>query len=109
MVEQLRRERVAGTPEGFTLDPIGLPAELRRRLVLGIFAAMGSDAPRGEAVTRLLATLAARRARDAGGGEMRGRPALALHPGAAAPLSACHGPSPAQERAPPPGSFCPQH
>jgi tRNA(Ile)-lysidine synthase len=59
MVEQLRRERVAGTPEGFTLDPTGLPAELRRRLVLGIFAAMGRDVPRGEAVTRLLATLAA--------------------------------------------------
>jgi len=58
MVEQLRGERVAGTPEGFTLDPAGLPAELRRRLVLGIFAAMGRDLPRGEAVTRLLATLA---------------------------------------------------
>jgi len=59
MVERLRRERVAGTPDGFTLDPTGLPAELRRRLVLGIFAAMGREVPRGEAVTRLLATLAA--------------------------------------------------
>ena len=44
-------------PDGFTLDPDGLPAELQRRLVLAIFAAMERPAPRGEAVTRLLATL----------------------------------------------------
>lgn len=59
MVERLRRERVDGTPEGFTFDPVGLPGELRRRLVLAILAAMGRAAPRGEEVTRLLATLGA--------------------------------------------------
>jgi tRNA(Ile)-lysidine synthase len=59
MVEKLRRERVEGGPEGFTLDPAGLPAELRRRLVLAILAAMERPAPRGEEVTRLLHMLAA--------------------------------------------------
>jgi tRNA(Ile)-lysidine synthase len=59
MVEQLRRERVTGAPDGFTLDPVGLPAELRRRLVLAILEAMGRPAPRGEEVTRLLHALAA--------------------------------------------------
>jgi tRNA(Ile)-lysidine synthase len=57
MVERLRRERVEGTPTEFTLDPAGLPAELIRRLVLAILAAMGRPAPRGEDMTRLLATL----------------------------------------------------
>jgi tRNA(Ile)-lysidine synthase len=57
MVERLRPERVTATPEGASLDPGGLPAELRRRLLIGIFAAMGRPAPRGEDLTRLLATL----------------------------------------------------
>lgn len=52
-VERLWQERV----EGFTLDPAGLPAELRRRLVLRLLAAIGGPAPRGEEVGRLLATL----------------------------------------------------
>jgi len=52
-VERLRRERV----DGFALDPSGLPEEFRRRLVVRTLAAMGGPAPRGEAVTRLLATL----------------------------------------------------
>ena len=59
MTERLWRERVEAVPDGFTLDPGGLPAELRRRLVLAILAAMGRPAPRGEAVTRLLVTLGA--------------------------------------------------
>jgi tRNA(Ile)-lysidine synthase len=54
MVERLRRERVEGGREGFTLDPVGLPAELRRRLVLAILADMGRPAPRGEDLARLL-------------------------------------------------------
>jgi tRNA(Ile)-lysidine synthase len=52
-VERLWRERV----DGLTLDPAGLPAELRRRLVLRLLAAIGGPAPRGEEVGRLLATL----------------------------------------------------
>jgi tRNA(Ile)-lysidine synthase len=52
-VERLWRERV----DGLTLDPAGLPAELRRRLVLRLLAAIGEPAPRGEEVGRLLATL----------------------------------------------------
>lgn len=51
--ERLWAERV----DGDTLDPAGLPAELRRRLVLRLLAAKGGPAPRGHAVGRLLATL----------------------------------------------------
>jgi len=59
MVERLWRERVEATPDGHRLDPDGLPVELQRRLVLAVLEAMGRPAPRGEAVTRLLATLGA--------------------------------------------------
>src|SRR5437762_164707 len=78
---RLRRERVTGTPEEFTLDPVGLPAELRRRLVLAVLAAMGRPAPRGEELTRLLATLGAggsatlAEVKCAGGGLWRFTPA----------------------------------
>jgi tRNA(Ile)-lysidine synthase len=47
------RERV----DGHVLDPAGLPAELRRRLVLRIFTSLGAAPPRGEEIGRLLATL----------------------------------------------------
>jgi len=57
MVERLWRERVDAAPDGFRLDPCGLPVELQRRLVLAVLAAMGRGAPRGEAVTHLLGTL----------------------------------------------------
>ena len=53
-VERLWRERV----DDDTFDPAGLPDELRRRLVVRILASLGGAAPRGEAMTRLLATLA---------------------------------------------------
>lgn len=53
-VERLWRERANGA----TLDPAGLPDEIRRRLVIRMLATKGGDLPRGEAVTRLLATLA---------------------------------------------------
>lgn len=59
VVGRLRQERVSATSEGFALDPDGLPAELRRRLVLAILAAMGRAAPRGEDLTRLLLKLGA--------------------------------------------------
>jgi tRNA(Ile)-lysidine synthase len=61
MVDRLRLERVEPVPDGFSLDPRDLPAELRRRLLLAVLAAMGRPAPRGEDAKRLLATL------DAGG------------------------------------------
>jgi len=53
--ERLWHERV----DGVTLDPAGLPAELKRRLVTRLLAAGGGPAPRGDAVGRLLATLEA--------------------------------------------------
>ncbi|MBV9883587.1 MAG: tRNA lysidine(34) synthetase TilS [Sphingomonadaceae bacterium] len=59
MTERLWDERVEAAPELCTLDPAGLPAELRRRLVVGILSEMSGGAPRGEEVARLLATLAA--------------------------------------------------
>lgn len=51
--ERLWRERA----DGATLDPIGLPAELKRRLVLRMIAALGGPVPRGAELGRLLATL----------------------------------------------------
>jgi tRNA(Ile)-lysidine synthase len=57
MIERLRPERIAATPDGLSLDPAGLPDELRRRLILTLLAMMGRSAPRGDDVTRLLATL----------------------------------------------------
>lgn len=53
--ERLWRERA----DGAILDPIGLPAELRRRLVLRMIAALDGPAPRGAELARLLATLEA--------------------------------------------------
>jgi tRNA(Ile)-lysidine synthase len=57
--QRLWDERVAADGPGFSLDPTGLPAELRRRLVLAILAAIGGPAPRGEEVARLIAALEA--------------------------------------------------
>jgi tRNA(Ile)-lysidine synthase len=56
-VERLIEERVRAAPGGVTLDPAGLPPELLRRLLLRLLAP--TDAPRGDAVQRLLGTLAA--------------------------------------------------
>ncbi len=57
--EGLWRDRVEGDARRFTLDPSGLPAELRRRLVVEVFRAMDRPAPRGEDVARLLPRLEA--------------------------------------------------
>jgi tRNA(Ile)-lysidine synthase len=54
---RLFEERVARHGDGFTLDPSGIPAELRRRIVLRLLRD-SPDPPRGDAVQRLLATLA---------------------------------------------------
>jgi tRNA(Ile)-lysidine synthase len=59
-VERLIEERVEAVPGGASLDPADIPPELRRRLLLRILALLlPADAPRGDAVQRLLATLAA--------------------------------------------------
>jgi tRNA(Ile)-lysidine synthase len=55
-------EQVTGT----SLDPDGLPAEIVRRLVLRIFAALG-EAPRGPELARLIAALRDGRAATLGG------------------------------------------
>ena len=59
MAARLWEERIARRGDGFAFDPAGLPAELRRRLVLSILAAIGGGTPRGDEATRLLAALAA--------------------------------------------------
>ncbi len=58
--ERLAGERVAPAEGGLALAPAGLPAELRRRLLLRVLATLGPAVPpRGEAVQRLLVTLEA--------------------------------------------------
>lgn len=61
MVARLWDERVAAPGEGaLTLDPADLPAELLRRLIVAILRALDPPAaPRGAALTRLAARLAA--------------------------------------------------
>jgi tRNA(Ile)-lysidine synthase len=56
--DQLAAERILGSGPEMGLDPSGLPAELRRRLVLRILRHIAPDAaPRGEETSRLLAIL----------------------------------------------------
>ena len=56
--ERLFEQRMRPDPEGLRLDPTGLPAELRRRLLLRALRRLEpAAAPRGEEVSRLLATL----------------------------------------------------
>ncbi|HYJ52021.1 MAG TPA: tRNA lysidine(34) synthetase TilS [Allosphingosinicella sp.] len=57
--QRLWTERVTAEDEGFSLDPAGLPDELRRRLVLAVLTAIGGSVPRGAEVMRLIATLEA--------------------------------------------------
>ncbi|WP_194744597.1 tRNA lysidine(34) synthetase TilS [Thermaurantiacus tibetensis] len=52
---------------GWELDPEALPGELRRRLLLKGFAALGAPAPRGPALARLIASLEAGRRATLGG------------------------------------------
>jgi tRNA(Ile)-lysidine synthase len=61
-VERLIAERVEAAPGGLAFDPEGVPAELRRRILLRLLSLLvPADTPRGDAVQRLLAAL------DAGG------------------------------------------
>jgi tRNA(Ile)-lysidine synthase len=57
--ERLWAERGRNEQGKYRLDPSDLPQELRRRLLLKALGALGAEGPRGEAVQRLLATLAA--------------------------------------------------
>jgi tRNA(Ile)-lysidine synthase len=55
---KLADERILGAGPELELDPSGLPSELRRRLVLRILRRIEPDAaPRGDELSRLLATL----------------------------------------------------
>lgn len=56
---RLAQERIREAEDGAVLDPAGLPAELRRRLVLDLLGRLGAEAPRGEALQRLLTALEA--------------------------------------------------
>lgn len=59
-VERLIGERVEAVQGGLAFDPEGIPAELRRRILLRLLALLvPADPPRGDAVQRLLATLGA--------------------------------------------------
>ncbi|HEX8669891.1 MAG TPA: tRNA lysidine(34) synthetase TilS [Allosphingosinicella sp.] len=58
-VDRVWGERVRRNGSGYDLDARALPQELRRRLALRILAALGAEAPRGEALQRLLGALAA--------------------------------------------------
>ena len=56
--DQLFEERARAEPGGLSIDPSCLPAELVRRLVLRALRCIAGDAdPRGEELSRLIATL----------------------------------------------------
>ena len=56
--DKLADERITGSGPKLGLDPSGLPPELRRRLVLRILRRIAPEAaPRGDELSRLLATL----------------------------------------------------
>lgn len=65
--------RAEVTARAVLLDPEGLPAELRRRLLLCALSALGAEPPDGPAVARLLAALEAGRAATLSG--LAARPA----------------------------------
>lgn len=53
----LRDSRLARDGEAVTIDPAGLPRELRRRLLLAAFAELGAPAPRGPDLSRAIDAL----------------------------------------------------
>nr|WP_301286966.1 tRNA lysidine(34) synthetase TilS [Sphingobium sp. OAS761] len=59
-VEDLAKQRVLPTGDGWSLDPAGLPREYLRRLLLRMIACAEPEAkmPRGEALDRAIATAA---------------------------------------------------
>jgi tRNA(Ile)-lysidine synthase len=74
-LERLLEERLQAPKSGFTFDPEGLPAELRRRALLRILLMLAPAAPpRGDAVQRLLAALEAGKTATLAGVKCEGGP-----------------------------------
>lgn len=60
MTDQLANARIRVEGEGMTIDPTGLPAEIRRRLLIGAIARLDpAAAPRGTETDGLIARLSA--------------------------------------------------
>jgi len=57
MVQSLALGRVTDDTDALRVDPRGLPAELRRRLLLHAFARFGASEPRGADLTRAIGAL----------------------------------------------------
>jgi tRNA(Ile)-lysidine synthase len=80
-VERLIAERVDALPGGLAFDPGDVPAELRRRALLRLLAFLvPADAPRGDALQRLLAALDAGETATLAGVKCRGGPIWRLTP-----------------------------
>jgi tRNA(Ile)-lysidine synthase len=74
-VERLIEERVESVRNGLAFDPEGVPAELRRRALLRLLVLLApADAPRGDAVQRLLAALDAGETATLAGVKCQGGP-----------------------------------
>lgn len=79
--EQLIAERTGSVRDGLTFDAAGLPAELRRRVLLRLLALLvPADPPRGDAVQRLLAALEAGEIATLAGVRCEGGPVWQLSP-----------------------------
>jgi tRNA(Ile)-lysidine synthase len=80
-VEQLIAERVEPVQGGLSFDAAGLPAELKRRILLRLLALLVPAAPpRGEAVQRLLGALDAGETATLAGVRCEGGPVWRLAP-----------------------------
>ncbi len=75
---RLIEERVRQEGDAVRFDPAGLPAELRRRILLHLLGA--AEPPRGDALQRLLATLEAGGTATLAGVKCEGGPAWRLTP-----------------------------
>lgn len=72
MVAGLAAERISPAEEALTIDPRGLPRELRRRLLLVAFDQLGATRPRGPQLERAMSTLAETKTVTLGGLKLRG-------------------------------------
>jgi tRNA(Ile)-lysidine synthase len=83
IVEQLIAERTESAGNGLTFDAAGLPAELRRRVLIRLLALLvPADPPRGPAVQHLLAMLEAGEVATLAGVRCEGGPVWRLAPAA---------------------------
>ena len=76
----LFEERVRIDSRSATFDTAKLPSELRRRLMLKLFAALGESPPRGPDLERAMATLAAGKRCTLGGLMLTGGPVWRVEP-----------------------------